>query len=327
MKDSTYRELYRLMQQKCGGVAEGGATALAVIATSTSVRTMLERIGLLRGDSTVTSIVEKLSRAAEVPEEAVAATLLRYVSVCGVEPHCDQCPPELECRYRSPHATIKSLPEDERPRERLLRSGEEVLSDSELLAIIIRDGTPQASAIELGRRLIARYKTFRAMSAASVAELCSVPGIGPAKAAQIKAALAIARRFAGEKLLPGKKIGGSRDVFEHFHETLRDEKKETFWAVLLDQKHKVIREDRISVGSLAESLVHPREVFRNAIRESAAAIIFVHNHPSGDPSPSPQDIEVTKKLVQTGLIVGINVLDHVIIGGGEYVSLKSRGLM
>jgi DNA repair protein RadC len=226
-----------------------------------------------------------------------------------------------------PRPTIKSMPEQERPRERLISGGDEQLSDCELLAIIIRDGTPEASALELARTLISKYETFRAMSAASIADLCAVKGIGPAKAAQIKAALAIARRFAQQKLAPGKRFGGSRDVFEYFCERLRDEKKETFWSVLLDQKNKIIKVDPVSVGSLAESLVHPREVFRNAVRESAASVLFVHNHPSGDPRPSPEDIEITKKLALTGDIVGIKVLDHVIIGGEEFVSMKGQGMM
>jgi len=349
MRISEYKELYHLLRAKlassgqtAGGslsVAENAGVPLEEAVANPLVRSMLQRIGLVppeHNPEAAADAVRKISHAVGEPDETLAATLLQYAAgprgdgvgaVCGPEPRCRECPAKIQCRHRSPRSTIKSLPEEERPRERLIHGGEDKLSDSELLAIIIRNGTPEASALELARALVSTYKNFRQMSAASVADLCAVKGIGPAKAAQIKAALAIARRFSQEKLSPGKKFGGSRDVFEHFSELLRDEKKETFWAVLLDQKNQVIRVDPVSVGSLVESLVHPREVFRNAIRESAAAILFVHNHPSGDPQPSQEDLEVTKKLVLTGQIVGIRVLDHVIIGSGAFVSLKAQGLM
>ena len=345
MRRSEYKEFYHLLRAKLapqGGsasvVAEGRRVPLQEALANPHVRTMLQRIGLTsagRADDAAVG-VRKISHAVGEPDEAVAATLLQYAAgpqgdgagaICGQPPHCRECPPKIQCRHRSPRPTIKSLPEDERPRERLLHGGEDQLSDSELLAIIIRDGTPEASALELARSLVSKYQTFRQMSAAPLADFYEIKGIGPAKAAQIKAALAIGRRLSEKKLTPGKKFIGSQDVFDHFSELLRDEKKETFWSVLLDQKNQVIKLDRISVGSLMESLVHPREVFRNAIRESAAAILFVHNHPSGDPQPSQEDIEVTKKLVQTAQIVGIRVLDHVIIGSGGFVTLKGQGLM
>ncbi|NOZ23335.1 MAG: JAB domain-containing protein [Planctomycetes bacterium] len=223
--------------------------------------------------------------------------------------------------------TIKDLPKGERPRERLLSGGAEPLSDTELLAIIIGGGRRNETAVDLARRLLAKFGTFRNLDTATVGELRAVPGIGDAKAAGIKAALAIARRFASEPLTEGMKLRGSRDLFNHFREQLRDVKRETFWLVLLDQKHKIIRCERISEGSLSQSLVHPREVFTPAVRESAAAVAFVHNHPSGDPNPSPEDRAVTDRLKEVGELLGIKVLDHLIIGGDSYVSFAEQGML
>ena len=223
--------------------------------------------------------------------------------------------------------TIKDLPEGERPRERLLSGGAEQLSDTELLAIIIGGGKRNETAVDLARTLLSRFKTFRALSSATIGELRSVGGIGDAKAARIKAALAIARRFATQPLTEGAKLRGSRDLFNHFRERLRDVKKETFWLVLLDQKHRIIRHEQISVGSLSQSLVHPREVFMPAVRESAAAVAFVHNHPSGDPNPSPEDRVITDRLKEAGELLGIKVIDHLIIGGDIYVSFAEQGML
>ena len=154
-----------------------------------------------------------------------------------------------------------------------------------------------------------------------------IKGIGPAKAAQVKAAMAIARRFAAIPLTSGKQVGSSEDIFNHLHERLRDRRQETFLLLLLDSKNRIIKDLQISVGSLSSSLVHPREVFAPAIRESAASVIFVHNHPSGDPTPSQEDLEITNRLREVSNVVGIKVLDHVIIGAGRYVSLKDKGLL
>lgn len=219
--------------------------------------------------------------------------------------------------------TIKQLPASERPRERFIR-GEE-LTDAELLAIIIRDGTPRDSAIDLGRRLMARFGNLRAMSQVSVEDLCQVKGIGPAKAVQIKAAFRLAEKTSRLALPEGATFSGSAPVFERFRERLRDRKQETFFCLLLDNKLRFMRAAEISVGGLSSSIVQPREVFRPAIREGAAAVIFVHNHPSGDPAPSPEDVEVTGRLKRVGDEIGFRVLDHVIIGEGRYYSFADEG--
>ncbi len=224
---------------------------------------------------------------------------------------------------------IKDWPADERPREKLLAQGAERLTDAELLALIIRtgDSASKASAVDLARSLLQKFSSLRQLAAASIAELCRLPGIGPAKAAEIQALFQIARRFSDQRLQPGQAYCSSRDAFDHFHERLCDYRKEVFLALLLDNKNRLIREVQISEGSLTASIVHPREVFAPVLRESAAAILFVHNHPSGDPTPSREDIEITNRLKQVGELMGVRVLDHVIIGKGEYLSFADRGLL
>ena len=221
--------------------------------------------------------------------------------------------------------TLKQLPPDERPRERLLAKGAAVLTDAELLAIIIRDGTRRESALDLARRLIHASGNLRALSEKTVAELCEVPGIGPARAAQIKAALALAGRLNGASLRRGESFTGSAAVYEHFHPRLRYEKQECFIVLLLDTKNRVQRELEISKGGLSAAMVNPRDVLKDALREGASAMIVVHNHPSGDPTPSRDDLNLTRRLKDACDITGIRFLDHLIIGDGRYVSLADEG--
>ncbi len=224
---------------------------------------------------------------------------------------------------------IKDWPVADRPREKLLLSGPATLSDTELLALILRTGHAGSgsSALDLSRQLLQRFGSLRAMASATVTELCEVSGVGPAKAAEILALGELARRFAITPLAPGMRFTSSGAVFAHFHERLRDLKKEVFLSLLLDSKNRVLREIKVSEGSLNASIVHPREVFQPVIRESAAAVLFVHNHPSGDPAPSREDLELTERLREAGNLMGVRVLDHIIIGCGRYVSLADRGLM
>lgn len=222
---------------------------------------------------------------------------------------------------------IKDWPADERPREKLLARGADHLTDAELLALIIRtgDSSSKNSAVDLARGLLRRFGSLRQLAAATITELCERPGIGPAKAAEIQALFQIARRFSDQRLQPGQTYRSSTDAFYHFHERLCDYRKEVFLALLLDTKNRLIREVQISEGSLNASIVHPREVFAPALKESAAAVLFVHNHPSGDPTPSREDIEITRRLKSAGELLGIRVLDHIIIGNGAYISLADRG--
>ncbi|RNC70689.1 MAG: JAB domain-containing protein [Desulfuromonadales bacterium] len=225
---------------------------------------------------------------------------------------------------------IKEWPEDERPREKLMRRGSATLSDAELLALIIRtgDSVTARSAIDLGRALLQEFGDLRTLAGATVAELCTVKGTGPAKAASIKAALEIAARINSDRLmLCSERFTSPEQVYNHYHYAFRDRRKEYFMALLLDGKNRIIREVQISEGSLNQSIVHPREVFNPAVRESAAAVILVHNHPTGDPDPSREDREITRRLRDAGDLMGIKVLDHIIIGDGRFTSFVSAGLL
>jgi DNA repair protein RadC len=223
---------------------------------------------------------------------------------------------------------IKEWPESDRPREKLLENGPETLSNAELLAIILRVGEASTgqSALDHGRELMSRFDgSFRKLEEASPQDLRAIKGIGPAKAAQIKAALEIAKRFSREELKRGEQFRSSADVFNHYREHLGGLKKEEFHVLLLDAKNRKIRDVRVSEGSLTSSLVHPREVFSPVIRESAAAVILIHNHPSGDPQPSQEDLHITRRLREVGEVMGVRVLDHLIIGKGRYVSFVDDG--
>lgn len=224
---------------------------------------------------------------------------------------------------------INKWPEDERPRERLLKYGPESLSDAEIIAIILRTGNPAdgSSALDLSRRIISNFGSLRKIAEASVMELRRIKGLGSAKIAQLKASFELARRYTKEKIDKGRRISCSSDIYEYFYQRLKDIKKEIFISVLLDVKNRIIGERIVSEGSLDASIVHPREVFLPAIRESSSSVIFIHNHPSGDPEPSTEDLVTTKKLVEAGDILGIKVLDHIIIGETGYYSFADRGIL
>lgn len=222
---------------------------------------------------------------------------------------------------------ISSWPEQERPREILLSRGAQGLSDAQLLAIVLRVGRQDSSAVEVAMDLLTQLKGLRGLANRGLEELCAIRGIGPAKAAQILAAVELGKRTLATPLTEGTRIQGSQHIFQHYYPLLRDLRHEVFKAVLLDAKHIIIRDFIVSQGSLTVSIVHPREVFNVAVRESAAAIIFVHNHPSGDPRPSEEDHALTQRLITAGEILGIRVLDHIVIGDGKYVSFADEGML
>ncbi len=212
-------------------------------------------------------------------------------------------------------------------RERMLRFGTRALSPPELLGLLLREGIRDERAVELASRTLERFGGLRRTASRTIPELMGVPGIGPARAVRMKAAFALARAFSEELLPRGVPVRSSREIFERFHAEFRDQKREVFVSLLLDGKNRILREDRVSVGSLTSSIVHPREVFVRAIRESADAVIFVHNHPSGDPTPSLEDIDITDRLVEVSRLVGIRVLDHIVIGEDSFASFHERGLI
>ncbi|CBH21515.1 DNA repair protein radC homolog [Acetoanaerobium sticklandii] len=220
---------------------------------------------------------------------------------------------------------IKDIIKEERPRETLLKKGETYLSDSELLAILINNGTRDKSAITLAREIIETSDGIRNLSNITVEELSKIKGIGLAKACRIISALELGRRVSVASEMQKFKISSPQDIGNVYMEELRYKKKEIFRVVLLNTKNVIIGSKDISEGSLNASIVHPREVFLEAIKKSANKMILMHNHPSGDPTPSSEDINITKRLISAGQIVGIEILDHVIIGDGNFYSFKENG--
>lgn len=223
-------------------------------------------------------------------------------------------------------AAIREWPAAERPRERLASARAAALATHELLALVVGSGSGGRSAVEVAAGLLARFGgSLRRMSAAEVAELRAVAGIGPARAAAVVAAFELGRRSAAEPGRSERRIAGPRDVQARLGPRLRERRQEEFWALYLDAQNRVLLERRLTVGLLNASLVHPREVFAPAIVQSAAGLILAHNHPSGDPEPSTEDVEVTRQLAASGTILGIPVRDHVVLGDDRFVSLMERG--
>lgn len=221
--------------------------------------------------------------------------------------------------------TVKELPLDDRPREKLLLRGAQSLSDAELVAILLRTGKKGKSVIEIARELIISEGNLAMLATKTVDSLQKISGIGKDKAAALAAAFELSRRILSQpKWLSNKKITSPQDIAEIFIPILRDDNKEKFIVVCLNSANKIIKHEIISVGNLNSSVVHPREIFKVAIDNSSASIILIHNHPSGNPEPSNEDIRITKKIVETGKIMDIPVFDHLIIAGETYTSLVEK---
>jgi DNA repair protein RadC len=221
---------------------------------------------------------------------------------------------------------IRDMAEHDRPRERLIRVGAEALSTAELLAIILRTGGHGESVLRLAERLLIQFGNLPGLSRATITELTDAKGLGSAKAAEIKAALEIGRRLVASSPEDRPRVVSPDDAFNLLKSEMMFLDQEHLRLILLDTRNKVLRTPTIYVGSLNTSVVRVGELFRAAIRENAAAFIVAHNHPSGDPAPSPEDINVTRQIVEAGRLLDIDVLDHIIIGSGRFVSLKQRGL-
>jgi DNA repair protein RadC len=221
------------------------------------------------------------------------------------------------------HRSIKLWPKEDRPRERLLRSGPRVLSDAELLALLLRTGRRGLTAVALGRQMLSEGRTLRELAAMTPDALRSL-GIGESRSAVLAAAFELVRRIESETE-DQPIIHGPEDVARVFGPVLRDRPQEEFWVLPLSSANRLQRPAQVTVGTLNASLVHPRECFRPAIERSAAAVIFVHNHPSGNPEPSAEDVAVTRQLTEAGRLLGIPVHDHVVIAGTAYTSLAERG--
>ena len=223
---------------------------------------------------------------------------------------------------------IKLLPENERPVEKACRQGIDKLSNAELIALILHTGTRNKSAIGLGEDVLSAFSAgIGSLGGCTLEDLLQIDGIGASKACRILSAVELGKRIA--KAVPMRRFSVEKpeDIVQLFMEELRYQKKEHFKCVLVNAKAEIIAVDSVSVGELSSTIIHPREVFQLAIRKSAAAVILIHNHPSGDPAPSRQDTETTKRLIEGGKLLGIRVLDHIIIGDGRYVSMGAMGLI
>ncbi|AXM89626.1 MULTISPECIES: RadC family protein [Anoxybacillus] len=220
---------------------------------------------------------------------------------------------------------IRHVPPDERPRERLLSEGPQSLSNQELLAILLRTGTKQYSVLTLAQHLLTHFEGLRQLKDATIEEMTSIKGIGKTKAIQIIAALELGRRVHQLQYDDRYVIRSPEDGARYVMEDMRFLSQEHFVVLYLNTKNQVMHKKTVFIGSLNASIVHPREVYKEAIKRSAASIICIHNHPSGDPTPSREDIEVTRRLAECGRLVGIELLDHLIIGDKTYVSLKEKG--
>jgi DNA repair protein RadC len=218
-------------------------------------------------------------------------------------------------------------PTAERPRERLYWNGPEALADAELLALQLGSGVPGRSAVDIAREMLAAYGSLAGVAAREAAELARVPGVGPAKAARLAAAFELTRRLRAR--IPGARLvlSAPAEVYAAFGPLMEDLPREVFRVALLDAQNGLLRDRVVSEGTLSASLVHPREVFKPAILESAASVILLHNHPSGDPTPSREDVRLTRQLVECARLLDLRVHDHVIIGQGSFVSLAERGII
>jgi DNA repair protein RadC len=258
-----------------------------------------------------------------------------FKAPCVQQARCGDCPLTLRCtwfRYRGNEDSgdtsrpIKQWCADERPRERMLAG--ERLSTAELIGVVLRTGSGRKSAVDLGRQLLTEFGSLHRLEKASPRDLTRVKGIGLAKAVEIKAAIELGRRItqpAADERDGLKPVGCSRDVFDLYRPRYKSATQEEFLLLVLNTKNRIQREIVVSVGTLNSSIVHPRDVFNHALREAAAGVIFVHNHPSGDPTPSPEDHALTKRLAEAGSLLGIKVMDHIIIGSQKYYSFADEG--
>lgn len=220
---------------------------------------------------------------------------------------------------------IKNVPKNDRPRERMLEYGADHLSNQELLAILLGTGTKAESVMALSNRVLMHFEGLKLLHDATIEELTAIKGIGSAKGVQLLSAIELGKRMNQYKPDVRYVIRSPEDGANYVMEEMRSLRQEHFVVLFLDTKNQVIHRQTIFIGSLNASIVHPREVFREAVKRSAASIIVIHNHPSGDPTPSKEDIHVTRRLVDSGKMIGIELLDHLIIGDRKFVSLKEKG--
>lgn len=226
-----------------------------------------------------------------------------------------------------PSLMIRDVHVSDRPRERLVRQGASSLSNQELIAILLRTGTKQESVLHLANRVLTYFEQIQELKNASIEEITAVKGIGQAKAVQLLAAVELGKRLSQQKTDDKFTIRSPKDAATYLMADMTSLNQEHFVTLFLNVKNQILHKQTIFIGSLNASIVHPREIFREAVKRSAASIICAHNHPSGNPAPSTEDIDVTKRLVEAGQLMGIELLDHVIIGDHQFISLKEKGYM
>lgn len=314
-------------------------TRMPVVCTEDIAR-MLRRVGLVSNQSTPEAVQKQFEELVREVAHAVTRTPIQIMTtfrmyasglygvmprpVCGGVPQCKICGLTKQCDYFNlPRRQKQRLS----PAQILPRDGADALSEEDLLALLLGGERTGESQRTLARELLDYFGSLRNLAAATYAELHALRNVTHGMALRLGAAAALSGRIASERRHQGPAMRTSKDFYDLYHLQLRDHKKEVFLVVLLDQKNRVIREEVVSSGTLTQALVHPREVFRPAIRAAAAKIAFLHNHPSGDSTPSPEDIKLTKRLVETGGILGIEVLDHVVVGEGSYTSFIDEGYM
>ncbi|MCP8617014.1 DNA repair protein RadC [Salirhabdus salicampi] len=222
---------------------------------------------------------------------------------------------------------IRDIPKQERPREKLLETGSKHLTNQELLSVLLGSGTKHESVMTLAQRVLVTFGGIESLKDTTYEELSAIKGIGKAKAATLVAAIEFGKRIHTIKLEEKYVVRQPVDVAGYIMDELRHLKQEHFIALYLDTKNQIIHQQTLFIGSLNASIVHPREIFKEAVKRSAASIICAHNHPSGDPTPSQEDIQITKRISECGKMIGIEVLDHIVIGNGRYVSLKEKGYL
>jgi len=220
---------------------------------------------------------------------------------------------------------IKEMPQTERPRERLKKQGKQALSTSELIAIILRTGTKHRNVIEIAGDVYRQFKSIGAINATPVHELAKIRGLGEVKSIQLIAALELGRRMYEEQVPNQVLVDNPKAIFQYMRPHVEHLRQEVFSAIYLNTKAQIIHREQLFVGGLDSAIVHPREVFKHAVNHSAASVILVHNHPSGDPSPSESDLSMTRAIIKAGTLMHINVLDHIIIGRGRYYSMREHG--
>ncbi len=222
---------------------------------------------------------------------------------------------------------IKEIPFEERPRERFLKYPPSTISNHELIAIILRTGSKEESVIELAKKLLYQYPSLKVLSNTTIKELMKIRGIGKSKAIELLAAFELGRRVIKESFNQARKLHSPEAIYQFLKDELEMKSQEHFIALFLNTKGELVKKETLFIGSLNSSLIHPRELFKHAVLNSAATIIISHNHPSGDPTPSKADIEVTKILHQNSIMMDIELLDHIIIGKDRYYSFKEKGLI